>query len=322
MLKQDEDTHFVVVGSNADGNCVYRAVCDEWVTEPDFDERDGYVDFCLDFCRQHRIDVFVPHREMASIARRLDEFDVIGVKVLAERDYPTMSALCDKARTYRMFEDAGIDCVPPYCTVTSAAEFETAYSRLKTYDNRVCLKFTSDEGAASFHVVDDNIECNLVKNIGTKITFADAVKALSRLGKFPDLLVMPYLSGVEVSIDCLSMPHGEHIVIPRYKSSGRSETIKYEPEIVNICRSFLDKFDLRYPFNVQFKYEDDVPYLLEINPRMSGGIQLSCAATGVNIPDIAVNRLLGVEKRQTWDGKVWDRKTRVVSFVETPIILG
>jgi carbamoylphosphate synthase large subunit len=59
-----------------------------------------------------------------------------------------------------------------------------------------------------------------------------------------------------------------------------------------------------------------VPYLLEVNARMSGGIQLSYAATGINIPNIAVNRLLGIEKRQ-----VWDKTTRVVSFIETPILL-
>ena len=34
-------------------------------------------------------------------------------------------------------------------------------------------------------------------------------------------------------------------------------------------------------------------YLLEINSRMSGGLQLSCKATGINIPSIAINQLLG-----------------------------
>jgi biotin carboxylase len=78
----------------------------------------------------------------------------------------------------------------------------------------------------------------------------------------------------------------------------------------------LDKFGLRCPCNLQFKYEGDVPYLLEVNARISGGIQMSYAATGINIPNIAVNRLLGIEKCP-----VWDKTTRVVSFIETPVLL-
>jgi carbamoylphosphate synthase large subunit len=317
MLKKDEDIEFVVVGSNGESHCAYRAVCDEWVTEPIFYGQEAYVDFCVDFCREHEIDVFIPRRGMRTISRRIDEFEAMGVKVLLERDDATMSALCDKAETYSLFEDAGIGYIPAYCLVKSLSEYEIAYHRIKTENNRVCLKLASDEGATSFRVIDDSMERSLAKNAGAKITYAESITILNQLRDFPALLVTPYLSGVEVSVDCLWIPDGEHIIVPRYKSWGRSETIKFDPEIVEICKAFLDKFELRCPCNVQFKYEGGVPYLLEVNPRMSGGIQLGYAATGVNIPNIAVNRLLGIEKRHTWD-----KKTRIVSFVEMPVLLG
>ncbi|MDR0764708.1 MAG: ATP-grasp domain-containing protein [Synergistaceae bacterium] len=316
MIGEDEDINFAMVGSNTDENCVYRAVCDEWFTEAKFGDSDEYVDFCVAFCRARKIDVFAPRRGIRAVSRRIGEFDAIGVKVLAERNHRMMSALSDKAETYRLFGDAGIGHIPPYRVVTSAAEYEEAYHRFKTESNRVCLKFASDEGAVSFRVVDDRIEHNLTENAGTKVAHANVVEALSRLGKFPELLVMPYLSGAEISVDCLSARDGEHIIIPRRKSWRRSETIKFDHDIVNICEAFLDKFGLRCPCNLQFKYEGGVPYLLEVNARMSGGIQLSYAATGINIPNIAVNRLLGVEKRP-----VWDKTTRVVSFIETPVLL-
>jgi biotin carboxylase len=67
---------------------------------------------------------------------------------------------------------------------------------------------------------------------------------------------------------------------------------------------------------VQFKYDGDLPYLLEVNMRMSGGIQLTYAATGVNIPNMVVNRLLGQEKPF-----VLEKIERCVSFVETPILV-
>jgi hypothetical protein len=49
---------------------------------------------------------------------------------------------------------------------------------------------------------------------------------------------------------------------------------------------------------------------------MSGGTQLSCKAIGVNIPNMAVNRLLGIEKQVSYN-----QKKQVVSFIETPVIL-
>ena len=216
-----------------------------------------------------------------------------------------------------MFARHGIGYVPPYCAVTSAADYEAAYRQLKTDDNRVCFKLAADEGAVSFRVVDDRIGYDLTENVGAKITYENSIKALSGLGNFPALLVMPYLPGTEVSVDCLYMPAGRHIIIPRYKSWRRSEEIRFEKDIVDTCNLFLDKFKLKCPCNLQFKYDKNVPYLLEVNTRMSGGIQLSCAATGVNIPNIAVNRLLGIEKQACYD-----LDARVMSFIETPIILG
>ena len=319
LLKNDEEIKFIVTGSNANIHCVYRAVCDEWITEERFSNSDSYVDFCLEFCRKHKIEVFVPRLNMKTICMRLDEFSAIGVKVLVEKDYSVMSALGDKIKTYQLFAEYGIGHIPPYCVVNSLEDYTAAYSTLKTDDNRVCFKFAIDEGAVSFRVVDDNIEYKLTESLGAKITYRDSVKALSMLGGFPKLLVMPYLSGTEVSVDCLPMPDGNHIVIPRFKSLNRSQEIRFEQEVIDVCCLFLDKFKLECPCNLQFKYEKGTLYLLEVNTRMSGGIQFSCAATGVNMPNMAVNRLLGIEKQVHFGNN--NRKPRIVSFIETPVLL-
>ena len=316
MLKEDDGIRFVVVGSNAVKDCVYRAVCDEWHTEPILKDIEAYVDFCVNFCVEREIDVFVPRRNMLAVSRRLAEFDAIGVKVLVERDFTTMSALSDKAKTYRALEDSGVGCIPPYRIAKSVSEFESAYFSLKTDNNRICMKFASDEGAVSFRVIDDRFTDSLTEEIGKKIPYENAIKALKKLKKFHKLLVMPYLPGAEVSVDCLPMPDAEHVAIPRYKTRGRSEVIKHDPVIIDMCKFVLDYLKLSCPCNIQFKYDGGAPYLLEINARMSGGIQLACASAGINIPNIAVNRLLGVHKKQTWN-----KKERVMSFIETPVIM-
>jgi biotin carboxylase len=57
----------------------------------------------------------------------------------------------------------------------------------------------------------------------------------------------------------------------------------------------LDILNLNAPLNLQFRLHQGKTFLLEINPRMSGGLQLSCLATGINLPAIALQQLLGKE---------------------------
>jgi carbamoylphosphate synthase large subunit len=315
LLKEDDSFNFTVAGSNTDDNCVYRSVCDEWIREEEIPDAENYVNYCLEFCRENRIDVFAVRRNMLAVSKRIKEFSDIGVKVLTE-NYSIMSAMSNKERTYKLFCDSGIGYVPEYRIVRTASEFETYYRRIKTDSNRVCFKFACGEGAVGFRVVDNRIEHNLSEPVGAKITYSDAIKSLEKSGKLPPLMVMPYLSGTEVSVDCLYMPNKMHIIIPRYKSCGRSETIKFETDIIDICDKFLNAIEPEFPINVQLKYDGATPFLLEVNARMSGGIQISCAATGVNIPNIAVNRLLGVEKQADFE-----KITRRMSFIEIPVAL-
>ena len=49
---------------------------------------------------------------------------------------------------------------------------------------------------------------------------------------------------------------------------------------------------------------------------MSGGLQMSCLAAQVNIPNIALNRLLGKDI----DWKI-DRTEKMVSYIELPQIV-
>jgi predicted ATP-grasp superfamily ATP-dependent carboligase len=129
------------------------------------------------------------------------------------------------------------------------------------------------------------------------------------------LLVMPYLDGVEVSVDVLRTASGL-VMLPRYKPGGRHEWMRYDAEILSLCEALMARIPLSVPCNIQFKHHTGHPYLLEINTRMSGGIQLAALASEVNIPNIAINQLLDVEK--TWR---INRREVDLSYIETPLIL-
>ncbi|MCR5718592.1 MAG: ATP-grasp domain-containing protein, partial [Oscillospiraceae bacterium] len=195
--------------------------------------------------------------------------------------------------------------------------FAAAYHRLEERFGSVCFKFVRDEGGQSYHRIDNSQRGYqaLFHPHATRITFDEAFAALSERETFAPLLVMPYLSGDEISADCLQTEDGL-IILPRIKGATRVERMCFSEEILRITHEVCDAVKLQCPCNIQFKYLGDVPYFLEVNTRMSGGVQMACAASGVNIPDIAVNKLLGIRKPWTIQ-----KEERFVTYVETPVIL-
>lgn len=315
LMKENKGEQVWVVGTNKQYNSVIRNVCDEWYEEPDTDG-DAYVEDCIRFCQDHRIDVFVPRRKMPEISKNMDRFREIGVKVMAE-DYSRLELLADKSRTYELFREKEGLIIPEYCIVNTAKEFEQAYIKLKSKYSQICVKFVVDEGGMSFRKIsEEESPYHLLKTYAeNSVSFDLYLKWLKAVEPFDSLMVMPYLSGKEISVDCLNTPSGL-IAVPRYKDAVRHEEIIYDEQIMDMVNRIMETTGLEFPCNIQFKLEKDKPCLLEINARMSGGLQMSCLATGVNIPNIALNKLLG--KDIPWS---FERENRIVSYVEIPQII-
>lgn len=315
LMKADANKKIHIIGSNMRKNSVIQKVCDEWYEEPTCEGAE-YINYCLDFCKSRQVDVFVPRRNMLSISQNIDKFNDIGVKVLLD-DYETVSLLEDKVKTYDFFKSIDGINVPDYYKVASVEEFKEAYAKLSLGNEVVCAKFVRDEGGKSFRKISKESKgLNKIKSYaGVGISYDDYLAVLEGVEDFDDIILMPYLEGNEISVDCLNTEKGL-IAIPREKGNSRDERVFYDEDILNMVRIITANIDIKYPFNVQFKYKESMLYLLEINTRMSGGLQMSCLAADVNIPNIALNKLLGVEV--DW---VQRKKEAVVSYVELPYII-
>ena len=316
LIAQGSECHFI--GSSHNADAIYKCACNEWYEEPRNITQEDYLSWCLEFCLKHKVDIFVPRRFMTIIAANIDKFQELGTKVLAENRDNLCTVLDDKQLTYEYVSQFLPEIVPDYAVIHSCEEFVEAYDRLKTPQNRICYKLTRDEGAASFRVIDERVEMAgaLTEKPGFKVTLETAKKVLQLYNFAVPMLVMPYLSGNELSIDCLATPSG-NIILPRLKHVKRYSLVSFKPEILQLCQTLLDKMALKIPINVQLKYEDNRPYLLEINPRMSGGLQLACKASGINLPSIAIKQLIGQEEKWQYP-EFKDYKT---ANIETPICL-
>ncbi|AWV31462.1 ATP-grasp domain-containing protein [Paenibacillus odorifer] len=277
-----------------------------------------YVQFCVDFCRRNEIDIFIPRLHMLDIALHAAMFDAIGTKVLVCRDLDLLETIMDKGKFYESVKETGIMTIPDYHVVSTAEQFKEAYQDLVAKGHRVCFKPTETEGGLGFRIIDNTRSPlqELFGHVTPLISFEEAYRILGSEPTFPELMVMELLEGYEYSIDCLSDENGRLLAaVPRRKAGGRLRLMEHIPELEEIASRVAEVYKIPFNFNIQMKYSGGIPKLLEINPRMSGGLHISCLS-GINFPYLAVKSALGGEVQPAEFGD-----NVLASHVEQPLIM-
>jgi biotin carboxylase len=291
----DESVRPFVFCTHSNPDCPAFEISDESALEPKGMDAADYLAHCLDFCRQHRIDVFVPGRGMKQVSDARAEFAAIGTGLVLAADSETMRLFDDKARFYRTVPPEVAEA-PAFYTVNTAAAFSEACRALLATGHRVCFKPSQSTGGLGFHILDDRRDelRNLFNSEPIRLSTQSAERILSTQPEFRDLLVMEYLDGAEYSIDCLGQDGRLLRGVVRRKPSrvGGAQWLEDKPELIEIARRAAAHYGLGGIFNVQVRYAGGQPKLLEINPRMSGGLYLACLS-GVNIPFWAVQVAAG-----------------------------
>lgn len=318
MIRNNPDQEaFRCYGTHPDIRHMSLQGCDHAETEPAL-EGEAYVEFCLEFCRRHDIDVFIPRLHMFDIAKHVHKFDEIGTKVMVCRDLELLKSLIDKDKFYASIEGKGIVEIPDYRVARTAEQFKNAYEELTAKGHRVCFKPTQAEGGMGFRIIAEQRDPlqEIYSWVTLKTTFEQAYQTFASVESFEDIMVMELLEGDEYSIDCLANSEGKLLTaIPRRKSSGRVYLLEEIPELLEIAERIASSCRIPYAFNIQVKYNHGIPKLLEINPRMSGGLYITCLS-GVNLPYYAVKSVMG----QPFDMPL-PQFGIAASYVEQPIVL-
>lgn len=283
---------FYVIATNKRESCVYKTNADEFYVEPDV-ESEEYIAYCLDFCKSHNVDVFMPRKGMNCIIQHLDEFTSLGIKVLCESNKEVFEIFDSKVKTASYFEDLKVVSVPESILVNSVDEFISAYNTIKAHWDEVCIKYDSDEGGQSYKRIsphEPNIG-RIAENNGLVYSLEYIVACLESVKTFEPIVVMPYLDGTEISVDCLGVGN-KFIAVPRQKLSNRVTHFEQDSRLYAICRELWRASGLIAPFNVQFRYNKDTLYILEVNTRLSGG-SWKAKYVDVDFMSLAIHNLIG-----------------------------
>lgn len=296
LLRENPDGVAVTIyASNVDPSAVALSACDVSAIEPRHVSNEEYAQFALDFCRTHRIDVLIPPRRLDALAGRAAEFAAVGTSLMCS-PLSAVTALTSKVLTYEIAGAAGVP-VPPWREVTDADELYAAVDELSLTGETLCIKPSGEFSAFGFRILDDRpLTMAHLRVAPRPVASVEAVAGAMRRAQadgelVPPLLVMPFLEGPEVSIDCLSTPRGELLIGIARAKQGRFRMLLDDPTLVDIARRIVGHFELAYLTNVQLRYRAGEPVLLEVNPRPSAGL-FHTAFADVNLPWAAVRLLL------------------------------
>jgi carbamoyl-phosphate synthase large subunit len=243
-----------------------------------------YLEAIWKIVKKEKIKLIIPtiDPELLLWAKNKDEFEQKGVRVSVSP--PESIVICnDKWETFQFFLKNGF----PFP--------ETYLPEMLNYKMQYPLFIKPRQGRGSVHSY-------LVRNKRELDFFVDYVQ---------DPLVQDYLQGKEFTVDAFYSSDGELIsFIPRYRLVIRSGVSDRGRTFKNaLLTEWIKKIGRKMKFegavNIQGKVFKRKVTFFEINPRFSGGIQLSTAA-GPNFAELLIRELKG-EKLEPQVGKYTDR---------------
>ena len=290
-----------IIATNKESICTYAKIADEFYVEPFGCSPNKYIEFAIEFCKKHKIDIIWPKSYAYTIIENQDIFNANSVGIISENK-DAMKLCRSKDATYKELQLHEYNKIPEYYMASNIEDFKTYFDKLISKGN-MCLKFDSDEGASSFRIIEQlqsNFE-SLKLPSQNIITYETAIQILTDNGNqttFKPIMMMPLLDGPEISVDCYNSPTKGFIAIPRYKLNNRIKEIKFTEEIISDAKEIGNILNLKSAYNIQYRKDVSGNYvLLEVNTRISGGVHMS-SLSGFSIPNQLIADSFGIDIQQ------------------------
>jgi hypothetical protein len=115
-IREAEPGAFRILCTHTNPHVPALKIADAAEAEPKNLDEGDYLAYCLDVVRRHGVAVFVPGKNLRSLAAARGRFEALGCRVVAAAEPETLDLLGDKARLYAALEP-GLVHVPAYRVV-------------------------------------------------------------------------------------------------------------------------------------------------------------------------------------------------------------
>jgi carbamoyl-phosphate synthase large subunit len=266
---------YILIGAdiyNRNEVATSKDVDEFYVFPPSVNEQEKYMDFVLDFCKEHEIDFYFAtiDEEVANISRHISDFERIGVIPCIPNK--SLIDICHYKNNFAEWIEKNVPDI--YIkTFKSIAD-------ISNEDYPVFIKPV--EGRASIGCAKADSQEILLELISP-----------DEIGK--TVIVQELVQGPIITVDIVrSAATGNMMQIQRRElirngnGCGIAVEIINDEELSRIVRSLAEKLNLNGVINAEF-FETERGYkIIEVNPRFSAGTSYSCMA-GSNLVTDAVS---------------------------------
>ena len=291
MIGEEADGTIRLLASHRDAKAPVLDIADASFVEPAIERTSdagiaAYVDYCLEFCSTHGVDLFVAQRGCAHMTARRDDFARIGTRLAATATPEMLALVEDKSRFHAAAVPAGIP-MPWTREIADVQGFDAACAELAECGFGICVKPPHGVFGSGYWRLDPALSLFDTLMAADRHCIAPAAMRSAIAAAAPGfrLMVLEYLPGAEWSLDCIAR-NGRIVSAVARRKLGRAQRIEIEGPIFDLAARAVAAFGLAGLINLQFKAamnaEDDIR-LLEINPRISGGCHYT-RFSGINLP--------------------------------------
>lgn len=205
--------------------------------------------------------------------------------VLSAGSREIVEGLEDKDWTFREMGVRGLgDLAAPWASARDAARLREAIRSVRESGaRRVCVKPARGVYGSGFRFLSPLAAPGLPKRPQSewprRLTEEQALEASLGWGEHEPIVAMPMLRGPELSVDAFARG-GKLVACFTRAKRGRTQRAEDREDAKQAARRFAEAFHLNGFFNLQARFDpkDGALKILEINPRLAGGVAYGQAA--------------------------------------------
>lgn len=306
MILTDPAAHGLsLLASHADANNPVRETADAFVHEPSGLPDAAYAEWVLETALRHDVALILVQRYPAAVWAARASFAANGIR-LQVAAAPDVRELLDDKIAFQAdiaapeVAQAGV-VGHPSCPFRTLAEFDKAWAAMTdgaAPGHMLCAKPARSIFGAGFRRIEAGADdmariLSTDPQAGFRISLGAYRAALAGAAAPVRQMLMPYLPGLERSVDFVAR-HGRLLCAVVRVKLGGVQRLETSGPAVGMARALAARYRLDGMCNLQTREDaDGREAVLEINPRMSGGMSKACLA-GVNLPLMAL--LAGLDR--------------------------